>query len=167
MPNPAIPPRQPVSDVIEGAVTRLAGDCLLSSAMLTRGQLVAAGELVVRYAVPYLGKPCSIVPDLVVLDYGDMLTGEPAWEFLLRQSHLHPRADVLGHRDDGSDQMLAVKQLDFAIPFDVFAYHQPSDRKPFAQLNALIAAERAAFPPRLLDCLPAFDSLADWQARHG
>ena len=167
MPSPAIPPRQPVSDVIEGVVTRLDGDCLLSSAMLTRGQLVAAGELVIRCAVPYLGKPYSIVPDLVVLDYGDMLTGEPAWEFLLQQSHLHPRADVLGHRDDGSDQMLTVKQLDFAIPFDVFAYHQPSDRKPFARLNALIASERAAFPPRLLEYLPAFDSLADWQARHG
>ena len=162
-----LPARLPISDAIEGVVTRLGDDCLLSSAMLTRGEFVAAGELVIRYGIPYLAKPCSIVPDLVVLDYGDMLTGEPAWEFLIKQSHLHPRADVLGHQDDGRDQMLTVKQLDFAIPFDVVVYHQAADRKPLAKLDALIASESAAFPPRLLDYLPAFAAVADWQARHG
>ena len=162
-----LPARLPISDAIEGVVTRLGDDCLLSSAMLTRGEFVAAGELVIRYGIPYLAKPCSIVPDLVVLDYGDMLTGEPAWEFLIKQSHLHPRADVLGHQDDGRDQMLTVKQLDFAIPFDVFVYHQAADRKPLAKLDALIASDHAAFPPRLLDYLPAFAAVADWQARHG
>ena len=167
MSNSAMLPRQPISDVIEGVVTRLGDDCLLSSAMLTRGEFAAAGELVIRYGIPYLAKPYSIVPDLVVLDYGDMLAGEAAWEFLLKQSHLHPRADVLGHRDDGSDQMLTVKQLDFGIPFDVFVYHQAADRKPLAKLNALIASELAAFPKRLLDYLPAFATVADWQARHG
>ena len=73
------PARLPISDAIEGVVTRLGDGCLLSSAMLTRGEFVAAGELVIRYGIPYLAKPCSIVPDLVVLDYGDMLTGEAAW----------------------------------------------------------------------------------------
>ena len=167
MSRPVIPEREPISEAIEGAVMRMGDDCLLSSAILTSGELVAAGELVIRYGIPYLGKPFySIVPDLAVLDYGDMLSGEAAWEFLVHQSNLYPRADVLGYRDDGSDQMLVVKQLDFAIPFDVFAYHQSSDRKPFARLKALIASERAAFPQRLLNYLPAFDSLADWQARH-
>lgn len=162
-----MPARLPISDAIEGVVTRLDDNCLLSAAMLTRGEFVAAGELIIRYGIPYLDKPYSVAPDLVVLDYGDMLTGEAAWEFLIKQSHLHPRADVLGYRDDGSDQMLAVKQLDFAIPFDVFVYHQPADRKPLAKLNALIAAKPAAFPKRLLDYLPAFATAADWQARHG
>ena len=161
------PARLPISDAIEGVVTRLGDGCLLSSAMLTRGEFVAAGELVIRYGIPYLAKPCSIVPDLVVLDYGDMLTGEAAWEFLVKQSHLHPRADVLGHQDEGRDQMLTVKQLDFAIPFDVFVYHQAADRKPLAKLNALIASQPTAFPKRLLDYLPTFAAVADWQARHG
>ena len=162
-----MPPRLPISDAVEGVVMRLDDDFLLSAAMLTRGEFVAAGALIIRYGIPYLDKPYSVAPDLVVLDYGDMLTGEAAWEFLIKQSHLHPRADVLGHRDDGSDQMLAVKQLDFAIPFDVFVYHQTADRKPLAKLDALIAAKPAAFPKRLLDYLPAFVTVADWQARHG
>ena len=167
MSRQAIPQREPISETVAGAVMRVGDDCLLSSAILTSGELVAAGELIVRYGIPYLGKPFySIVPDLVVVDYGDMLVGEAAWDFLIHQSGPYPRADVLGYRNDGSDQMLVVKQLDFAIPFDVFAYRQASDRRPFARLKALIASHRAAFPPRLLNYLPAFASFADWQARH-
>jgi len=167
MSRQAIPKREPIQDIIEGVVTRLGNDCLLSTAMLTSGELVAAGELAVRYGIPYLGRHFhSLVPDLVVVDYGEMLVAEAAWEFLVHHSHLYPRADVLGYRDDGSDEMLVVKQLDFAIPFDVLVYRQASDRKPFASLRALIASNRAAFPQRLLNYLPAFDSLADWQTRH-
>ena len=166
MSGQAMPHRQPVSDAIEGAVTRLGDDCLLSAAILTRGELVAAGELVVRYGIPYSGKPFqAIVPDLVVLDYGDMLTGEDAWAFLVGRSHLHPRADVLGYDDDGIDQMLMVRQLDLGMSPAVFVYRQESDRQPLARLAALIAANPDAFPQRLRRHLPTFASFADWQAR--
>ena len=116
----------------------------------------------IRYGIPYLGKPhISIVPDLVVLDYGDMLTGEDAWEFLINQSNLYPRSDVLGYRNDGSDEMVVIKQLDFAIPFKVFAYTSKTDHQPIAQLDALITTDYNHYPARLIKYLPCFDTIAD------
>ena len=127
--------------------------------------MIAEGDFVIRYGITYLGKPqYSIVPDLVVVDYGDMLVGEEAWDFLTNQSNLYPRSDVLGYRNDGRDEMLVVKQLDLAIPFDVLTYKTASDRTPLAKLTALIAQESDAYPARLLKYLPRYDTLADWRA---
>lgn len=138
---------------------------LLSSRKLPAGEEIAQGDLIVRYGITYLGKPLfSIVPDLVVADYGELLYGEAAWQFLMDRGHLYPRADVCGRRNDGQEDMVPVKQLDFDYPYDVFVYGEVSESQPLAKLSALIAADRAKFPKRLTEQLPIFASLDHWRA---
>ena len=156
--------RQPIADQLTGVVTEVDGQALLSSAELTDGAAIARGELTIRYGITYFGKPqMSIVPDLVVADYGELLKGEAAWEFLMKSAHLYPRADVCGLRNDGVEDMVAVKQLDFDYPYDVFVYRQLEDEQPFAALSALIDADSASYPKRLLQRLPQFDSVSSWR----
>ena len=156
--------RQPISDQAAGIVTEVEGHALLSAAELTVGEVIARGELILRYGITYLGKPhLSIVPHLVVADYGELLNGEEAWAFLMTSAHLYPRADVCGFLNDGGDEMVALKQLDFDYPFDVFVYQHSHDDLPLAKLSALVAADPASFPDRLLNHLPRFDSLNAWR----
>ena len=157
--------RQPIAERLEGVVTRLDESILLSSRKLPTGEELAQGDLVIRYGVTYLGKPqLSVVPDFVVADYGAMLYGEEAWTFLMDRGHLYPRADVCGMRNDGQQDMVALKQLDFDYPYDVFVYRDIADRLPLARLSALIVADRAKFPERLTKHLPTFPSLEHWRA---
>ena len=163
-----IPDREPIADLITGVISQFDNFYILSAKPLVSAVEVASGDFYIRYGITYLGKPqYSIVPDLVVVDYGDMIVGEEAWEFLTKQSNLYPRSDVLGYRNDGRDEMLVVKQLDLAIPFDVLAYETESDRTPIAKLSALIASENDAYPEKLQKYLPRYDTLADWQAIDG
>jgi len=162
-----IPEREPISDTFNGIISRFDKHYILSSVPLTSADIIAEGDFVIRYGITYLGKPqYSIVPDLVVLDYGDMLVGEEMWEFLTKQSNLYPRSDVLGYRNDGRDEMLVVKQLDLAIPFDVLAYSNESEHTPIAKLTVFIAPENDTYPEKLLKYLPRYDTLADWQATY-
>lgn len=159
------PHRRPISERVTGVVTRLGDATLLSSRKLPEGDEIAQGDLVIRYGITFLGKPqLSIVPDLVVADYGEMLYGDGAWQFLMDKGHLYPRADVCGRRNDGQEDMLAVKQLDFDYPYDVFIYDDVADSEPLTKLMALIAADRAKFPGRLIEHLPTFSSLDHWRA---
>ena len=167
MPEQLEPHRKPINDCVAGVVTRVGDSALLSSRKLPAGDEMAQGDLVARYGITYLGKPqFSIVPDLVVADYGELLHGEAAWCFLMEKGHLYPRADVCGRRNDGQEDMLVLKQLDFDYPYDVFIYREAADRAPLARLSALIAADRAKFPARLVRHLPVFASLDLWRA-HG
>ena len=158
--------RQPISEQVKGTVTKVDGHALLSTAELPEGEAVARGDLILRYGITYMGKPhLSIVPHLVVADYGELLNGEEAWIFLMTSAHLYPRADVCGVRTDGRDEMVALKQLDFDHPFDVFVYRRIGEDLPLAKLSALIADESAPFPERLLKHLSRFESLDVWR-RH-
>lgn len=162
-----IPDREPIGDTFSGVISQIDNQHIISISPLTSADSIAEGDFVIRYGVTYLGKPhYSIVPDLVVVDYGDMLVGEDAWNFLTKQSNLYPRADVLGFRNDGRDEMLVVKHLDLAVPYVVLAYTSESDRTPIAKLTALIAPETDTYPERLLKYLPCYDTVADWQAIH-
>ncbi len=162
-----VPERQPVADPFQGHVLKVRDTYLLVREALQAGELVASGTLVVRYGVQYLGKPqLAIVPGLIVLDYGEMLRGEEAWEFLLKRSNLYPRADVLGYRSDGEDDMIPVKWLDIAQPSHVLVYAEASATQPLAQVHALIAASVEGIAPRLLDALPHYPTLNDWQAAY-
>jgi len=159
-----MPQRQPISEQVAGVVTDVGGRALLSASALDEGDIIAGGELTLRYGITYLGKPhLSIVPDLVVADYGELLKGEAAWEFLMQSAHLYPRADVCGFRNDGADEMSALKLLDFDYPYDVFVYREIQSHQPLAKLAGLIAAEGESFPERLLRHLPRFDSLSAWR----
>ena len=131
----------PSAERVSGVVTELDGQALLSPAEMPAGNVIARGQLILRYGITFLGKPhLSIVPNLVVADYGELLNGEEAWEFLMTSAHLYPRADVCGFLNDGSDDMVALKQLDFDYPFDVFVYRGISRMIfPLAALSALIA----------------------------
>lgn len=159
----AIPERQPIGDAFSGVVLQIGERQALALTAQAGAQVVASGNLVVRYAIRYLGKPhLSIVPGLVALDYGDMLTGEDAWNFLLKRSVVFPRADVLGYRNDGVDDMIVVKQLDLAEPIDVYVYADTTATVPCAHPTALIALADTPVAPRLLEYLPRYDTLDDW-----
>ena len=162
---PTIPERQPIGDTLDGMLLRLDATHILALAPLPDADVVASGTLTLRYAIRYLGKPhLSIVPGLLALDYGDILTGEEAWSFLLRRSNLHPRADVVGYRNDGQDDMIPVKWLDLAQPIDVLAYADASTTTPIARVDALIAPHDAVIAPRIREYLPCFPTPEDWQA---
>lgn len=164
-----IPERSPIADTFVGFLLRTQTTHLLALDPSAGAALAVSGPLTLRYAVEYLGKPhLAIVPGLIALDYGDMLTGEAAWDFLLHRSNLHPRADVIGYRTDGADDMTLVKLLDLAQPVQVWAYANADAVTPLARVQALIAAPEAAdsLPPRLLAYLPRFDSFTDWQTAH-
>ncbi|MBL8147077.1 MAG: hypothetical protein JNL34_11890 [Anaerolineae bacterium] len=167
MPRPPIPERQPVSDVFPGAVV-LAGDQQALTFHPGLAPILWAGPCVIRYGVRFLGKPhLSIVPGLVALDYGEMLTGEEAWDFLTRHSNRYPRAEVFGYLNDGRDEMMRVRELDLALTPEVLAYADDEATAPLARPLALIATadEAAGLPPRLTIAIARFDTLEDWQSQ--
>jgi len=167
MPRPPIPERQPVADTFPGALVQ-AGDRTALMVHPGPASVLWAGPCVIRYGVRFLGKPhLSIVPGLVVLDHGEMLTGEAAWEFLTRHSNRFPRAEVFGYCNDGRDEMMRVRDLDLALLPEVLAYADDQSAMPLARPAALIAsvAEADALPPRLIAAIARFDTLEDWRGQ--
>lgn len=169
MPRPVIPPREPLADAISGLWYRIDGQHLLATYALPNQIPVQQGDFCVRYGIRLLGKAhLAIVPGLVALDYGDMLTGEDAWRFLLRGSNLHPRADVIGYRSDGKDDMIVLKTLDLAEPPVALLYTDDTATAALCMLNALLVPDHtlATVPQRLLTYLPRYPSLDAWQQDH-
>jgi len=160
-----IPERQPIGDLFTGVILQHGTAQALAFGSQPNIEPTFNGTFVVRYGIRFLGKPHqSIVPGLVVLDYGDMLTGEEAWNFLLKRSNLHPRAEVVGYRNDGSDDMVFLRALDFAITPEVLIFADEQSNKPIAYPTALIAEIDTDLPTRLLEYLPHYPTFADWQA---
>jgi hypothetical protein len=156
---PAIPPREPVGEAVNAAVLALeTADgaaialCLGLPGALPEGVQVSRPYApgVLRFGVRFLGKPhLSVVPGLVAVDYGTMLTGEGAWDFLFRRSTLYPRAEVFGYRNDGRDEMLYLKQLDVALAPEPLFYADDAVTVPAAKPTALIAPDAAAISDRM------------------
>jgi hypothetical protein len=152
-----VPPRIPNGDRFEGVLCLWQTLHVLSATPLIQAETVAQG-IILRYAARLLGKPfLGIVPELVAIDYGDFLNGEDAWEFVLKRSNLYPRADIVGYRNDGVDDMIVVKKLDLALKPMVLAYAQDEDVRPVAEAVACIGIE-SAFPQRTTAFLPRFDT---------
>lgn len=165
MARPTIPEREPIYDVFLGTLIKWQATHALTVEDPHHTETVATGQLIVRYGIRYLGKPhLSIVPGLVALDYGDMLVGEAAFEFLLNKSNLYPRADVLGYRNDGRDEMIVVKQLDLVLPLEVLVYSDVTAAMPLASVTALIAPASTPTTDRLKRNLPQYETLEDWQS---
>lgn len=163
MPNP-IPARESIYDIFQGYVALAPEGAFLTKALFDDMSLLAEGELIVRYGIRYLGKPhLAIVPELVALDYGHMLTGESAWEFLMNRSNLYPRADVIGHMNSGADEMITVKSLDIMLPVMVLIYDSLSNYQPLAAPLALISTDDASSPERLRHYLPVYPSLSAYR----
>lgn len=164
MSRPKIPPRQPIGDIFEGVLVKIGDDYLLARTELAGGETVRAETFTVRYGVVYLIEAMySIVPGLIALDYGDFLTGAEAWHFLFKKSNLHPRADVLGYRNDGEDDMVPIKRLDLEHPVDVMVYADGEATTPLATVKALITPSPDNIAERLLEYLPQYPTLEAWQ----
>lgn len=164
---PTIPPRNPIGDSFGGSLYESGGHWLLVLGRLNETDPVHPGPLVIRYGVRFLGKlHISIVPGLVALDYGDFLNGEDAWSFLMEKSNRFPRSEVIGYRHDGTDDMVTIKTLDIAVPPMVLAYESDTSTRPLGTPEALISADSllAEVPARLLNYLPNYPTLAEWQA---
>lgn len=160
-----IPERQPIADSFTGILLTSGEQSALALTPDPAAERTQSGTFILRYGVQLLGKPhLALIPGLLALDYGEMLTGQAAWEFLLKRSNLHPRADVLGYRNDGADEMLPVKWLDIVAPIQVFAYADESSTVPLLHLHALIADDAAvrAFPERSIAYLPRYTSASAW-----
>jgi hypothetical protein len=160
-----IPERAPFGELFSGVVLQM--DELQALAMTSPEGIepLASGQLIVRYGIPYLGKPqFSIVPGLLVLDYGDILTGEEAWTFLLKKSNAHPRADVVGYRSDGHEDMVMVRSLDMALTPHVLVYTDDHAAAPAYFPKALIAPTDAELPTYLAQYLPLYATIEDWKA---
>ncbi len=165
MPN-AIPARAAIYDPFEGYVIRFDERFFLTTSAPNDADIIAQGAMIVRYGIRYLGKPHrAIVPELVALDYGDMFSGESAWDFLMKKSNLYPRADVVGHTHDGADEMIPVKMLDIVLPVMVLVYDSPNAHVPLANPIALLSADTAHLPERLCAHLPVYPTLSDWAAQ--
>ena len=164
MSAPKIPPRNPIGDVFEGVVLQVDETYLLSPTPLEEATTAHTGTFVIRYGVTYLGKPHdSIVPGLLALDYGEFLTGENAWHFLMNKSNLHPRGDVVGFRKDGEEAMVVVKSLDLMHPLDILVYADNDSTKPLLQVQAVITPDAAAIPERLQQYAAIYPSLEAWR----
>lgn len=160
-----IPERQPIRDEIEGFVVDINGIQAFMLEIADELDVIASGQFIVRYGVQFLGKPqLSIVPGLIALDYGEMLTGEEAWDFLWNRSNLHPRADVFGYRNDGEDDMIVIKWLDVDQSAHVLFYDTENATKPVASPQIMIASDDDGLPQRFTQHLPRYDSIAKWQA---
>jgi hypothetical protein len=161
----SIPERKPPGDPFNGVALKIDRTELLALSAIEDVETIASGAFILRYGARYLGRPyLSIVPGLVALDYGEMLTGDEAWNFLLKRSHSYPRAEAFGYRNDGVDDFQLVRQLDLALPPETLVYADESATKPIARPVALIAPDDADVPARLLEYLPRYASIGAWQA---
>ena len=160
-----IPEQKPIGDSFTGKVIQIGEAQALTTGDTTGNGVVATGAFVIRYGLRFLGKlHISIVPGLVVLDRGEMMTGEQAWDFLLKNSNLYPRSEVFGYKNDGTDDIALIRTLDMAVPAEVLVYADAKATKPIAKPTALIASDTSGLSDRLLSSLPRYASLADWQA---
>lgn len=166
-----IPERNPIGDVFTGYLIRLDGVHLLATDSIEIDpaiNMIRQGSFIVRYGVRFLGKPhLSIVPAILALDYGEMLTGEDAWHFLLNKSNLYPRSEVFGHRNDGTDDMMQIKWLDVMDAFEVLVYNDDRVTMPLASVQALIAPDELNIPTHMNDYLPRYTSIENWKAKQG
>jgi len=146
MPN--LPQRLAIFDKFNGYLLQYGGHFVLSDKPLELFEIISDGKLTIRYGLQYLGKPqYCLIPDLIVADYGSGLNGEEAWDFLLHKSNLYPRADVLGYRHDGLDEMLVVKNLDLAIPPELVVFDNEDSKTALARTRFIITEQE--LPTRL------------------
>ncbi len=161
----AIPDRNPIGDRFTGSVIQIGDFQALATLVPTDLEPVAFGSFVVRYGLRFLGKlHVSIVPGLLVLDRGEIMTSEEAWEFILKHSNLYPRSEVVGYKNDGTEDMVMLRTLDMAVAPEVLLYPDDKSTKPIAKPTALIAPDLSDISERLLNYLPRYASLAEWQA---
>ncbi|MEO0563131.1 MAG: hypothetical protein AAF125_13565 [Chloroflexota bacterium] len=158
-----IPPRDPVGDLFDGVLLRYATATILARAFLPGTELIAEGRFTVRYGLRYTEKPgVSIVPGLLALDYGAMMTGEEMWDFLLARYGQYPRSEVFGFTNAGKDDMVVLKRLDFAAPLAVLVFGEDVATVPIGEATVLVTDAPGDLPGRLREAVPVFPSIDAW-----
>ena len=158
--------RLAISDRLDGRLVLLDGIPLLTTQPDPPGEVLAAGPLLLRYGLVCLETPQHcLVPELMVMEYGEQLNGEAAWDFLLRHSNLHPRAEVFGRRDDGCEDQLRVSRLDLAQAPRVLVWPQAAADalQPLARVTDIVCSEPDSLPDRPRQYLSLHATFADWQ----
>jgi hypothetical protein len=131
------------------------GDIVLSVEGGSEIKKLAEGELVMRYAIPYLGMShLSVIPSTFVSERGAVLTGWTGWNFGVGNYQLYPRSEFYGLRSDGEKAQVYLRELDFGSDLRVFAYQKNEDRLPFAEVAYLLYSEDVTPPPFLDQSLP-------------
>lgn len=162
-----IPDRAPLGDTFTGVLLLVDGVYLLAAEAVPGVNITAEGDLMIRYGVRFLEKHHrSIVPGLLALDYGDVMTGERAWEFIYKRGARYPRADVIGYTDLGEDEMMPLKTLDIDVPPQVLAYTDADATIPLGAVVAVIVPETVELPPHMAKHLTRFTSFEAWRTSH-
>jgi hypothetical protein len=161
-----IPPPEYISESIVGAVYTLLGGMALVvgtvPAALTAYSPQVSGTLTLRYALPLVPPATeALVPGLMVAERGGALTGREAWDFIQAQFLVHPRADVIGVKGNGTLAQVFLRELDFGLPIAVFVYTAPDSMVAAAHPTVLIVgADAPPLPEMLSKYLPRVDDIA-------
>jgi hypothetical protein len=150
-----IPDPELVGESVNGAIFDLpAGAALVVGAipLALAGQTpLYNGSLTIRYAISLLvPATAALIPGLLAGEKGGILLGREAWDYIQNHFQVHPRADVVGIRLDGSQAQVLIRELDFGVPVRVAAYISPESTTPIKELTSLIIGENAPELPELL-----------------
>jgi hypothetical protein len=118
----------------------------------------------VRYAFPRWGTLRPFFVTMAADDRGKLYKGLEAIDWISNNGLLFPRADAAGQWADGSEDQFVMKELDLAIPVQVFASASETDF-PGLQVHAalefvadvpFVAAPGGNFPARIQAAIPVF-----------
>lgn len=135
---------KPSSDRLTGSLF-LVGDPLRSVLIAgavpqgSPGKLLYQGEMVIRYALPFLYEPEHFIPERVVDDFRRSTEGRDAISFLFERGDSFPRADVIGRRvSSGTHDEIFVKQLDLAADLVAFAFRAPDAELALGRIDVVV-----------------------------
>src|SRR5260221_504424 len=92
----------------------------------------------------------AIIPALFAAETGGILVGREAWDYLQNNFQIHPRADLVGQRLDGSDIQVFLREVDVGRPVRVLIFSAPESVKVVAEVTGLIIGVGAPVVPDLL-----------------
>ena len=147
-----------VQDTVTGTIWLAQGKHTLvisQSEMVLKGKVIAKGNFILRYGIPYLGpQHLSLMPAVFEAESGATLEGIKAWKFMLKNYQMYPRAEVIGLRSDGDEVEAYMKELDFADYPRVYVYESPDKKVPLAQIQHVVSDRKTGIPPILKNILP-------------
>jgi hypothetical protein len=104
---------------------------------------ILSGHLALRYGLPLLAPSIeAVIPGLFVAERGGVLTGREAWDYIMSNFQMHPRADIIGVNSKGTTKQVLLRELDFGLPVRIFAYPDESIARivqPAIELTAVLA----------------------------
>jgi len=140
-----LPPPQYILERVNGILWRSEDGTGLTLAPLDAPpdvQIIAQGEIVLRYGIEILETTLAIIPGLFISEKGGVKVGVEAWNWLWTKFQLYARAEVIGFRSDGKPEQLFLRTLDFSSPVRVLAYADDRlDQKPLAARITILHAQ--------------------------